>query len=109
MADEDEVVQLIERVDSATEELAVRGLRAAGASQISTLSILRDELLRVNAEHLAGRLDTLVTALRSDDPGAAGALLGLRASLRLFERMLTREVVASVLKGVAGGPEEDSR
>ncbi len=108
MADKDEVVQLIERLETVTEELAVRGLRAAGAGQLSTLAVLRDEFLRINAEHLAGRLDTLMTAMRNDDPGSAGALLGLRSSLRLFERMLTREVIGSVLKGSQGDSGEDS-
>ncbi|MHB8898287.1 MAG: hypothetical protein ACYC6Y_06030 [Thermoguttaceae bacterium] len=43
MADKDEVVQLIERLETATEELAVRGLRAAGPAHLGTLTVLRDE------------------------------------------------------------------
>lgn len=100
MADWEEVVQLVEGLEKLTEELAVRGLRTAGPNQLTPLETLRDELIRVNAEHLASRVDALAQAIRSDDRQAAAQLLRLRASLRLFERMLTREVVSSVLREV---------
>jgi hypothetical protein len=107
MADREEVVQVVGRLETLSEELAVRGLRTAGPEHFSSLDVIREELERVNAEHLADRVEALATATRNDDRGAAAALLRLRASLRLFERMLTQEVVAEVLESTLVGEGEE--
>ncbi len=96
----DEIAELrdaLERLQAMADDLVVRGLRAAGPRDIGRLTSLRDELRTAGAEHLAGRLTAVAEALRADDRGAAPALLRALTSLRLFDRMLTLEVVASLL------------
>src|SRR5438132_12268549 len=93
-----EIVQSLERLQGALEDLAVRGLRAAGPGQLATLEALRAEFERVGAGHLAGRVAAVITAVRNDDRSAAAALLRAQASLRVFERVLTLEVAANLLQ-----------
>lgn len=93
MQDVKEVVQTIERLQHSFEDLAVRGLRSCGADQLQVLSILHEELDRIGAAHLAGRLEDLIEKIRNDDRGAARALMRAQASLRVFERLLTLEAV----------------
>jgi len=49
------------------------------------------------AAHLAGRLEVLIAAIRSDDRSSPGALMRAQASLRLFDRLLTLESVDAQL------------
>jgi hypothetical protein len=105
MPETDEVVQTIERLQSAFEDLVVRGLRAAGPGQLTALEAMQSELERTGAGHLAGRIGALVTAVRNDDRAAAAALLRAQASLRVFERLLTQEVAADSLQALL--PEEE--
>ena len=72
----DEIAELrdaLDRLHSATDDLVVRGLRAAGPQDLARLTSLRDEFRTAGAEHLAGRLATLVDAVRADDRSAAPA------------------------------------
>src|SRR5271166_4455026 len=82
----DEIVQSLERLQSAFEDLTVRGLRAAGPGELATLEALRAEFERVGAGHLAGRVAAVINAVRNDDRTAAAALFHAQASLRVFER-----------------------
>ena len=108
MAETDEIVQTIERLQSAFEDLAVRGLRSAGPADLATLTALREEFERIGADHLAGRIVAVIDAIRNDDRAAAAALLRAQASLRVFERVLTLEVAADSLQALlASGEEED--
>ena len=96
----DETAELrdaLDRLHSATDDLVVRGLRAAGPQDLARLTSLRDELRSAGAEHLAGRLTAVADALRADDRSAAPALLRAMTALRLFDRMLTLEVAARML------------
>jgi hypothetical protein len=92
-----EIVQTIEHVQSAFEDLTVRGLRSAGPEQVTRLSALREEFERIGAGHLAGRIASVVEALRGGEAGAAAALMRAQASLRVFERVLTLQVAAQTL------------
>jgi hypothetical protein len=92
-----DIVRAVERLQGAFEELAVRGLRSAGPQQLASLQALREELDKVGAGHLAGRVAAVIDAVRSDDRGAAAALLRAQASLRVFERVLTLEVAGEAL------------
>lgn len=96
----DEIEELrggLDRLSAALEGLVVRGVRSAGAQDLARLSALRDELRASGAEHLSGRLTTLVDAVAAGDRGAAAELMRALTSLRLFERMLTLEVAGRAL------------
>lgn len=95
-----EIVQTIEHVRSAFEDLTVRGLRSAGPEHVATLSALRDEFERIGAGHLAGRIAAVVEALRGGEARAATALMRAQASLRVFERVLTLQVAGQTLSGL---------
>lgn len=85
----EEVVQTIERLQQTFEDLAVRGLRSCGPEQLTVLSSLHEELDRIGAAHIAGRLEDVIAKIRNDDRGSARALMRAQASLRVFERLLT--------------------
>ena len=89
----EEVVQTIERLQQTFEDLAVRGLRSCGAEQLTVLTSLHDELERIGASHLAGRIEDVISGIKNDDRSSARALMRAQASLRVFERLLTLETV----------------
>jgi len=108
----DQIAELrdgLDRLHAALDDLVVRGVRAAGARDLSRLSALRDEFRAAGAEHLAGRLSALVDAVASGDRGAAAALMRASTSLRLLDRMLTLEVATQALASadVDGADAED--
>src|SRR5262245_65597604 len=96
----DEIAELrdaLDRLHAAMDDLAVRGLRAAGPQDLAKLTALRDEFRAAGAGHIAERLDATIEAARADDRGAAATLLRAMTSARLFDRMLALEVAASIL------------
>jgi hypothetical protein len=96
----DEIAELrdaLDRLHAALEDLAVRGLRAAGPQFLARLTALRDEFRGAGAEHIAERLTTILEAVRADDRASAAALLRAMTAARLFDRMLTLEVAAGVI------------
>jgi hypothetical protein len=107
----DEIAELrdaLDRLHAALEDLAVRGLRAAGPQDLARLTALRDEFRGAGAGHLAERMDTTIEAVRSDDRGAATALLRAMTATRLFDRMLTLEVAASMLSAAGAAAVHDT-
>ena len=107
----EEVVQTIERLQQTFEDLAVRGLRSCGPEQLIVLSSLHEELDRIGAAHLAGRLEDVIAKIRNDDRSSARALMRAQASLRVFERLLTLGTVESEmtrLKSMLAGDDDDS-
>jgi hypothetical protein len=107
MLEIDEIVQTIEHVQSAFEDLAVRGLRSAGPEHLATLSALREEFERIGAGHLAGRIAAVVEALRDGEAKTAAALMRAQASLRVFERVLTLQVAAETLSALLAPAETE--
>lgn len=93
----DEVVQALKRSRRLLDELVVRGLRTAGPGELSQLDALGDELARVGAQHLAGRLAALAEGMRADAKDVAATLLRAQASVYLFDRVLTLRVVEQQL------------
>ena len=96
----DEIAELreaLDRLHAALDDLVVRGLRSAGPRDLAKLTALRDEFHAAGAGYIAERLGTTIEAVRSDDRGAAAALLRAMTAARLFDRMLTLEVAASML------------
>ena len=80
------------------DDLVVRGLRTSGTEQLALLDALREEFSRIGATHISGRLSELIDAVRADDPSACRKLLGLQASLRVFDRIMTLEAAETSLK-----------
>lgn len=106
----DEIAELrdaLDRLHAALDDLAVRGLRAAGPQDLAKLTALRDEFRGAGAEHIAGRLDTVVEAVRADDRTAAAGLLRAMTAARLFDRFLTLEVAASVIADTLAAEDGD--
>jgi hypothetical protein len=106
----DEIAELrhgLDRLHGALEDLAVRGLRSAGAQDLARLAALRDEFAAAGAGHIAERLDATIAGVRADDRGAASALLRAMTAARLFDRMLTLEVAAAMLAKTDDEEEEE--
>jgi hypothetical protein len=105
----EEIVQTIDRLRGAFEDLAVRGLRSAGPQELATLRAVREEFERIGADHLAGRIAAVIRGVENGDRSAARALLQAQASLRVFERILTLEVAGHTLQAmVAEAAAEDA-
>jgi hypothetical protein len=92
-----EICATIETLRGELERLAVRGLRTASAEDLRALSSAQEELARIGAEHVAGRLAELLSAVRDDARDGAARLLRTQTSLRVFERVLTLEDVGARL------------
>ena len=103
-----ELRDALDRLHAALDDLAIRGLRAAGPQDLAKLAALRDEYHGAGAGHIAGRLDETLEAVRADDRGAAAALLRAMTAARLFDRMLTLEVAASLLSADDAAEEGDA-
>lgn len=87
----------LDRLQGAMEDIALRGLRAAGAAEMAKLRSLADEFRTAGAGHLGDRLDSVVQSISTNDREAVVALLRAMTSARLFDRMLTLEVCSSML------------
>jgi hypothetical protein len=103
----DEVCGMIEMLRGELDDLALRGLRAAGPDDLRTLDSLKDECGRIGAAHLAERTTALVDAIRGSDAGAGAALMRAQTSLRVFERVMTLDTVADALELAATLPVEE--
>jgi hypothetical protein len=99
-----EVAETLDSLRAELDTLTVRGLRSAGPADLARLSAMCDELSRVGAAFLAGRLAELLTRVRADDRGAARTMMQVQSALRVFERVLTLDTNADVLD--AGSREE---
>lgn len=109
MSEIDEVVAMLDRLNGELQDLLMRGLRVCGPEHLGTLKSIHSELQRAGAEHLAGRLASLTSALEADDRRAAVALLEIQTSLRVFERVLTLQMAEQTLTAsLAGDVEGDA-
>ena len=93
----DELRDALDRLHAAMDDLVVRGVRAAGAADITKLTALRDEFRTAGAEHVAEKLTTLIDAVSAGDRAAAPALMRAVTAFRLFDRMLTLEVARGTI------------
>jgi hypothetical protein len=116
-----EIQQIVEHLQGVLENLVLRGLRAAGATDRNALATLGAEFTRIGAGHLAERVLALREAIENDLRDGPERLLKTQASLRLFERILTLEVARASLEqwqsderpsvrstALAGAPQEGS-
>jgi precorrin isomerase len=106
----DEIAELrgaLDRLHAATDDLVVRGVRAAGSKEVARLTALRDEFRTAGAGHVAEALTVLIDAVAAGDRTAAPALLRTVTTVRLFDRMLTLEVAGAMLSQPTQPPAED--
>jgi|CXWL01.1.fsa_nt_gi flavin reductase (DIM6/NTAB) family NADH-FMN oxidoreductase RutF len=97
-----DALALLARLNGLLDDLAVRGLRAVGADETARLGSHREALAEMGAAHLAEALGQLLADLRSGRREAARSLLGTRASVRVFERLLSlRMVIGDLTDGLA--------
>ncbi|MCU0879350.1 MAG: hypothetical protein MUF06_16325 [Pirellulaceae bacterium] len=107
----DEIAELrdaLDRLHAAFEDLTIRGLRSAGPRDLAKLAALRDEFRDAGAGHLAERLGAAIELTQAGDHGAAAALLRAMTAVRLFDRMLTVEVAASLLAADASAADAEA-
>lgn len=97
-ADSAEALALVERLNALLDDLAVRGLRAVGADAITRLVTQGEALAGIGATHLATAIEALSTDLRNGRREVARTLLKTRASVRVFERLLSLRMVAAELR-----------
>lgn len=102
-----ELRDALDRLHNALDDLAMRGLRAAGPQDLARLTALRDEFKDAGAGHIAERLTTTIDAVRADDRSSAATLLRSMVASRLFDRMLTLEVAAVMLSAEDPDAAED--
>src|SRR5262249_43665205 len=95
---EAEILQAVDRLTGPLAALAGRGLGPGAEGQLAPLVALQEEFERIGAGHLAGRIAALLEAVRSEEKGAAAALLRVQTSLRLFERIMTVERAEQLLE-----------
>lgn len=107
MIQTNEIMLTVQHLQSTFEDLAVRGLRSVGSEQMNVLSSIHEELDRIGAAHLAGRVSNLIDCIRQNDRSAAPALMRAQASLRVFERILTLESAHALLGGACHSQSED--
>ncbi len=93
-----DALQLVERLNALLDALAVRGLRAAGSEERARLASHRDALHDIGAAHLGDALAQLLLDLDAGRREAARTLLQARASVRVFERLLSLRLVCAELR-----------
>lgn len=93
-----EIVQTVDHLNKAFDDLILRGLRSAGQEDLNLLTMLREEFERIGAHHLSKLVATIVDGIKADDPRTAAYLFRAQASLRVFERILTLDSVGDSLQ-----------
>lgn len=109
LAERLEVCDTLQALSKELDDLVVRGLRAAGPQDLAALQAMQEELARAGAAHVAGRLEVLLGRIRAGDAGGPAALMGLMATLRVFERVLTLDTLADGIEppDEGGGDADD--
>lgn len=104
-AERAEIAGSIATLQSQLETLVVRGVRATGGDDLKQLAALHEELDRIGAHYLGGRIGELIAHARAGDPKGAGALCGAQTALRVFDRVLTLHAARELL--AAGDGDDD--
>jgi hypothetical protein len=98
-----EIVGSVATLQGQLEALVVRGVRAAGGDDLKQLAALHEDLSRIGAPYLGGRIGELIAYARGGDGKAAAALCGAQTALRVFDRVLTLHAARELLAGGDGG------
>jgi len=102
-----EIVGSVTMLQGQLEALVVRGVRAAGGDDLKQLAALHEELGRIGAAYLGGRIGELIGHARTGDPKATAALCGAQTALRVFDRVLTLHAAREQLAADAGADAGD--
>ena len=94
----EEITYHLQQLQAEFEDLAVGGLRTMGPEHLPLLQSLSEHFTQIGATHSGQCLHDLTNAIRNNDKGAAVALMRAQASLRLFERILTKEAISAELQ-----------
>ncbi|HSK05239.1 MAG TPA: hypothetical protein VK932_28520, partial [Kofleriaceae bacterium] len=92
-----EIVGSVATLQGQLEALVVRGVRAAGGDDLKQLAALHEDLGRIGAAYLGGRIGELIGHARTGDPKASAALCGAQTALRVFDRVLTLHAARELL------------
>jgi hypothetical protein len=92
-----EIVGSVATLQGQLEALVVRGVRAASGDDLKQLTALHEDLGRIGAAYLGGRIGELIDHARTGDPKAAAALCGAQTALRVFDRVLTLHAARALL------------
>lgn len=93
-----DALALVQRLNALLDDLAVRGLRAVDGDTIARVAAQSEALTGIGAAHMAEATAALVADLRSGRREGARTLLRTRASVRVFERLLSLRMVAADLQ-----------
>ncbi|MBF0103375.1 MAG: hypothetical protein HQK77_20940 [Desulfobacterales bacterium] len=91
--EQQEILKMIQRLQSLFEDLVLCGLRTAGPDMLSKLRQMYEEFNRTGAMYLANLLNELIHKLDIDDKTVASAFQKAQTSLKIFERLLTMDVI----------------
>lgn len=92
-----EIVGSVATLQGQLEALVVRGVRAASGDDLKQLTALHEDLGRIGAAYLGGRIGELIGHARTGDPKASAALCGAQTALRVFDRVLTLHAARELL------------
>ena len=92
-----EALAMVIGLNSLLDQLWVRGLRALDSETLARLQARADGLASLGAEHLGAQFRSLLQLLCEGDRGAATAAFSARASLRVFERLLSLRMTGAQL------------
>jgi len=93
-----DALDLVIGLNALLDHLCIRGLRALGNDDFNRLQAQCSSLRDIGAEELASNLTELLDHLRNAHRDAATALLRTRASIRVFERLLSLRMVCQSLE-----------
>ncbi|HWO24100.1 MAG TPA: hypothetical protein VNO30_35400 [Kofleriaceae bacterium] len=102
-----EIVGSVATLQGQLEALVVRGVRAVGGDDLKQLTALHEDLGRIGAGYLGGRIGELIGHARTGDPKAAAALCGAQTALRVFDRVLTLHAARELLAAAEDEDGED--
>ena len=93
----DDALALVIRLNQLLDSLCIKGLRALDSEDLARLSAQADALASIGAAELATRLRQLTDHLREGSRDAAAEAFRARASIRVFERLLSLRIAGGAL------------
>ena len=107
---DDAIISIIQQLKTETETLGIRGISVPSEEQLRWFRHTRDRTAETGAGFLASKLTQLIDSLERGDKDAAGRLLDLLTSIRVFDRVLTLQTAETALLQTveAAGSGDDS-
>lgn len=102
-----DALALVIALNALLDQLCIRGLRALGTDELNRLQAQCSALTEIGATELSSNLERLADHLRNAHRDAAPALLRTRASIRVFERLLSLRMVCLSLDAALHDDDSD--